>query len=300
MYPFPEPLAGHAHLRLIAHVQIMDRYLTLCQMMSGKPVVLVERHVLPDNVAADTSIPDAPAAHIAIITMNRPEARNALNADLSEALPTVISTCNAEPGLRAIVLTGADPAFCAGFDLRDVGGGKKRGANVHPGYWGALPPTAVPIIGAINGAAITGGLEIALACDFLIASERAFFADTHAKVGMVPGWGLTIALPRLIGTGRARRMSLTAEKIDAATARDWGLVTEVVPHSELLDRALTLATLIGTNHAGAVHEIRKIYDAVAPLGDSDEAYAFENAAARAWAQQRFGASSTDRAQSGGA
>ena len=255
--------------------------------MSTEPVVLVNRHIVTDPAESGS-----PTAHIAIVTMNRPEARNALNADLSAALPEAIRTCNAEPGVRAIVLTGADPAFCAGFDLRDIGGGKKKGTNTHPGYWGALPPTAVPVIGAINGAAITGGFEIALACDFLIASDRAVFADTHAKVGMVPGWGLTIALPRLIGTGRARRMSLTAEKIDAVTARDWGLVTEIVPHDELLTRAITLATLISTNHAKAVEEIRRVYDAVAPLGDSDEAYAYENAAARAWAQRRFGQQSS--------
>lgn len=256
--------------------------------MSNEPVVLIARHQLSNSALGDDR-----AAHVAVVTMNRPEARNALNADLSAALPEAIISCNAEPGVRAIVLTGADPAFCAGFDLRDVGGGKKTGANEHPGYWGALPPTDVPVIGAINGAAITGGFEIALACDFLIASERAVFADTHAKVGMVPGWGLTIALPRLIGTGRARRMSLTAEKIDAATALDWGLVTEVVPHEDLLTRALALATIISANHGGAVQEIRRVYDAVAPLGDSDEAYAVENAAARAWARQRFASGSTD-------
>lgn len=282
-------LASPAHVRLIAHVHGMLRYLTLCQMMSSNPVVLVERHIVPDIPTTDAPIPNASHSHIAVVTMNRPEARNALNADLSAALPEAIISCNAEPGVRAIVLTGADPAFCAGFDLRDVGGGKKKGTNTHPGYWGALPPTNVPVIGAINGAAITGGFEIALACDFLIASERAVFADTHAKVGMVPGWGLTIALPRLIGNGRARRLSLTAEKIDAATANDWGLVTEVVPHDELLTRALALATMISANHHHAVQEIRRVYDAVAPLGDSDEAYALENAAARAWAQQRFAA-----------
>lgn len=255
--------------------------------MSSEPVVLVTRYVVPDNPNATASTGDGAESHIAVVTLNRPEARNALDADLSAALPEAIVTCNAEPGVRAIVLTGTDPAFCAGFDLRDVGGGKKTGDNVHPGYWGALPPTDVPVIGAINGAAITGGFEIALACDFLVASERAIFADTHAKVGMVPGWGLTIALPRLIGTGRARRMSLTAEKIDATTALTWGLVTEVVAHEELLTRALALATTISANHRGAVQEIRRVYDAVAPLGDSDEAYAVENAAARSWARQRF-------------
>ncbi|MGA0879081.1 MAG: enoyl-CoA hydratase [Ilumatobacteraceae bacterium] len=243
-------------------------------MVSSDEVVLVSRYPVETG-------------HVAVVTLNRPEARNAIDAALAAALPKAIAACDAEADVRVIVLTGADPAFCAGFDLRDVGGGKKRGTNVHPGYWGPLPPTRVPIIGAVNGAAITGGLEIALACDFLIASERAVFADTHAKVGMVPGWGLTIALPRLIGTGRARRMSLTAEKIDATTARDWGLVTEVVAHEHLMTRALELAASVAGNHGEAITEIRRVYDAVAPFGDSDDAYAQENAAARAWAQKRF-------------
>lgn len=223
---------------------------------------------------------------VAIVTLDRPESRNALNSALSAELPLAIARCNDDPAVAAIVLTGADPAFCAGFDLRDVTGGEKKGENVHPGYWGALPPTRVPVIGAINGAAITGGFEIALACDFLIASDRARFADTHAKVGMIPGWGLTVKLPRLIGAGRARRLSLTAEMIDATTALEWGLVTEVVAHDQLLTRAVALAEIIAANHPGAITAIRSLYDEVAPLGNSDAAYALENQRAREWAKLR--------------
>lgn len=225
-------------------------------------------------------------SRVAIITLNRPEARNAISPDLAEQLPARIREADDDPSVRAIVLTGADPAFCAGFDLRDVGSGKKKGTNPHPGYWGALPPTRVPIIGAINGAAVTGGFEIALACDLLIASDRARFADTHAKVGMVPGWGLTVVLPRLIGTGRARRMSITAEFVDAQRALEWGLVTEVVEHSRLLEHSLGVAATIAANHAPAVSAIRSLYDEVAPLGDSDGAFELENRRAREWAAQR--------------
>ena len=233
---------------------------------------------------------DDDAASVAIVTLNRPDARNAISPDLAEQLPLRIREADADPSVRAIILTGADPAFCAGFDLRDVGGGKKKGENHHPGYWGALPPTRVPVIGAINGAAVTGGFEIALACDFLIASDRARFADTHAKVGMVPGWGLSIILPRIIGVARARRMSITAEFVDAQRALEWGLVTEVVEHDRLIDRAVEIATQIAGNHAGAVTGIRALYDDVAPLGDSDAAYELENVRARAWAKKRFGGS----------
>jgi enoyl-CoA hydratase len=225
-------------------------------------------------------------SRVAIVTLNRPDARNAISPDLAEQLPACIRRADDDPSVRTIVLTGADPAFCAGFDLRDVGSGKKKGTNPHPGYWGALPPTRVPIIGAINGAAVTGGFEIALACDFLIASDRARFADTHAKVGMIPGWGLTVVLPRLIGAGRARRMSVTAEFIDAQRALEWGLVTEVVEHSRLLDRALEIAATIAANNGRAVSAIRDLYDEVAPLGHGDEAFAVENRRAREWAARR--------------
>ncbi|MFN9900149.1 MAG: enoyl-CoA hydratase-related protein, partial [bacterium] len=95
-------------------------------------------------------------SRVAIVTLNRPDARNAISPDLAEQLPACIRRADDDPSVRTIVLTGADPAFCAGFDLRDVGSGKKKGTNPHPGYWGALPPTRVPIIGAINGAAVTG------------------------------------------------------------------------------------------------------------------------------------------------
>lgn len=225
---------------------------------------------------------------VAVVTLNRPEARNALNADLVSAFPQAVLAADADPEVRAIVLTGADPAFCAGFDRRDVDSGKKKGENPHPGYWTALPPTRVPVIGAINGAAVTGGFEIALACDFLIASERGRFADTHTRVGMVPGWGLTVILPRLIGPGRARYMSLTGEFVDAVTALEWGLVVEVVAHERLVDRAVEIGAAIADTHAEATTEVRSLYDDVRSLGDADEAFAFENRRAREWAARRFG------------
>ena len=255
------------------------RYLTLCQIVdptdtsptAANPVVLTERR-----------------GPVAVITLNRPEARNALNAELVAAFPQAIRDADADPDVRAIVLTGADPAFCAGFDRRDVDGGKKKGENPHPGHWGALPPTRVPVIGAINGAAVTGGFEIALSCHFLIASDRARFADTHTKVGMVPGWGLTVVLPRLVGPGRARYMSLTGEFVDAATALAWGLVVEVVEHERLVTRAVEIGTAIAATHAEATAEVLALYDDVRALGDTDEAFAFENRRAREWAARRFG------------
>ena len=239
-------------------------------------------HAANDTIRID----DLDGGAIRVITLDRPDARNAIDPDLAAALPRAVSDCDADPATRVIVLTGADPAFCAGFDVRSVASGEKRGENPHPGHWTALPPTRVPIIGAINGAAVTGGLEIALACDFLIASDRARFADTHAKMGMVPGWGLTVLLPRIVGAARARRMSLTAEFVDANTALDWGLVTEVVPHESLSARAAELARAVAAHHPGAIGEIRALYRAVAEHGANDEAFALENRRAREWAARR--------------
>ena len=125
---------------------------------------------------------------------------------------------------------------------------------------GPLPACTKPIIGAINGAAITGGFEIALNCDFLVASDRARFADTHARVGIQPGWGLTVLLPQAVGLRRAREMSATGNFIDAETALAWGLVNHVVPHDELLATVRGLAADIVSNDQAAVRQIYATYD----------------------------------------
>src|SRR5580698_7345222 len=185
---------------------------------------------------------------VGVITLNRPEARNALSGEVTELLDAAIIELDARDDVGAMILTGADPAFCAGFDLRSlstelrsVQQQRQRGALAHIGL---MPEHDTPVIGAINGAAVTGGLELAMCCDFLIASERARFADTHARVGVVPGGGMTIRLPQLIGIDRARRMTFTGDFIDAETALAWGLVVEVVPHDSLLARAREMAATI--------------------------------------------------------
>jgi enoyl-CoA hydratase len=122
-----------------------------------------------------------------------------------------------------------------------------------------LPSLTKPLIGAVNGAAVTGGLELALACDFLIASELATFADTHARLGVMPGWGMTYALPEAVGVRRARQLSATGDFIDARTALAWGLVNHVVPHTELLAFTLGLAANAAANDAAAVQAIFATY-----------------------------------------
>ncbi len=156
-------------------------------------------------------------------------------------LDATIVELDGRDDVGCMVLTGADPAFCAGFDLRSlstelrsVQQDRQKGSVKHLGL---MPDHDTPVIGAINGAAVTGGLELAMCCDFLIASDRARFADTHARVGVIPGGGMTIRLPQLIGIDRARRMTFTGDFINAQTALDWGLVVEVVPHENLFDRA---------------------------------------------------------------
>ena len=123
----------------------------------------------------------------------------------------------------------------------------------------SLRPLSKPIIGAINGVAVTGGFELALNCDFLIASDQASFADTHARVGIQPGWGLTVLLPQAIGLRRAREMSTTGNFVDARTALEWGLVNRVVAHEDLLPTCRTLAADIVSNDQAGVRRILRTY-----------------------------------------
>jgi enoyl-CoA hydratase len=228
--------------------------------------------------------------NVGTITLNRPEARNALSGEVTSLLDEAIVQLDTREDVGAIILTGADPAFCAGFDLRalstelrSVQQNRQRSPLQHLGL---MPEHDTPVIGAINGATVTGGLELAMCCDFLIASERARFADTHARVGAMPGGGMTIRLPQLIGIDRARRMSYTGDFIDAQTACEWGLVTEVVPHESLLDRARQIASTIAALPAANVREVRRMYRDIGELVGR-EAWVAESKDARQWMETRF-------------
>ena len=147
------------------------------------------------------------AEGVAVVTLNRPEARNALDVELLQALPAAMAKLDADDDVAAVILTGADPAFCAGLDLKELG---SSGDNLSGGGQGvAATPfpedMSKPVIGAVNGPTVTGGLELALHCDFLIASERARFGDTHARVGVVPGWACRCSCRRpWVCAGRRR------------------------------------------------------------------------------------------------
>ncbi|USQ93671.1 enoyl-CoA hydratase [Caulobacter sp. RL271] len=189
---------------------------------------------------------------VAIVTLNRPEAMNALSKALRKALHGAMVDLDKDPDVSVVILTGAgEKAFTAGLDLKELGGDPEAMSAANAQDARSNPVRAVercrkPVIGAINGVAITGGFELALACDVLIASENARFADTHARVGIMPGWGLSQKLSRLIGLYRAKELSLTGNFLDAQTAADWGLVNRVVPAADLLPAALKLAEDMAT------------------------------------------------------
>lgn len=198
------------------------------------------------------------------VTMNRPKQLNALSLALEDEMRRCFGALAADESLRAIVLTGAGRAFSAGVDLKELSSdpaAKDRriwhGPNSLSGIMRACPH---PIITAVNGFAVTGGLELALLGDIIIASDQAQFADTHARVGITPGWGLSQVLPRMIGVNRAKQMSLSGEYVRADKAAAWGLVNEVVPAGHLMTRALELAQDIAETDIAAASKIKGLIE----------------------------------------
>ncbi|HVE93863.1 MAG TPA: enoyl-CoA hydratase [Acidimicrobiales bacterium] len=222
---------------------------------------------------------------VAVLTLNRPESRNALNSDLLRALPLAMTRADEDDSVRVIVLTGADPAFCAGLDLRELGstGDNLRGGATPSERGLAVPWPSIskPVIGAVNGAAVTGGFELALQCDFLVASERARFGDTHARVGLVPAWGLSVLLPQAVGVRYAKEISLTGNFVDADEACRIGLVNRVVPHERLMMTVLEIAADIVANDRAAVQAVLGGYRAVAAT-TTDAGLRVEADLARSW------------------
>lgn len=203
---------------------------------------------------------------VAVVTLNRPEAMNALNKAMRAALAQAMAELDSDDAINAVILTGAgQKAFTAGLDLKELGAeaGALSAANATEPE--ANPVKAIemcrkPVIGAINGVAITGGFEVALACDILIASENARFADTHARVGIMPGWGLSQKLSRLIGVYRAKELSFSGNFLNAQTAAAWGLVNRVTPADDLLPAAMQLAQDIAHAPAPAVRAYKALID----------------------------------------
>ena len=201
---------------------------------------------------------------VALVTLNRPEAMNALSGALRSQLATVVNDLEANPNVRVMVLTGAgERAFTAGLDLKEMGeagsGGPALAIDADDPV-ASLSRFTGPISGAINGVAITGGFELALACDVIIGSTNARFADTHARVGIVPGWGLSQKLSRLIGMSRAKELSLTGNFIDAETACAWGILSRVVPADNLVATAMALANDMCSCDPETLRAYKKLID----------------------------------------
>lgn len=213
---------------------------------------------------------------VATVTLNRPEAMNALSKALRAELAAAMRELAADESIRAIILTGAgERAFTAGLDLKELGAdtsnlGAANATSADENPVRAIELCPQPVIGAINGVAITGGFEVALACDIRIASTNARFADTHARVGVMPGWGLSQKLSRLIGIGRAKELSLTGNFLDAETACAWGLVNRVVAPADLLPAAQALARDIASADPAMVRAYKALIDDgyALPFGDA--------------------------------
>ena len=216
------------------------------------------------------------------LTLNRPQSRNALSAELRRRFYAALGDAQADDDVDVVIVTGADPVFCAGLDLKELGDTTDL-PDISPKW----PPMTKPVIGAINGAAVTGGLEIALYCDVLIASEQARFADTHARVGLLPTWGLSVRLPQKVGVGMARRMSLTGDYLSADEALRFGLVTEVVPHGELMTGARRVAASIVGNNQRAVRALLASYHRI-DESQTNEGLWIEAASAREWMRSASG------------
>ena len=196
---------------------------------------------------------------VATITLNRPRQMNALSAALRRRLAESLDELAANREVVVLILTGAgEKAFSAGVDLKELETAPLTAAELGPDapINRAFRAIGKPVIAAVNGFAITGGFELALQCDILVASSNARFADTHARVGIVPGWGMSQLLPRIIGPVRARYMSYSGNFVDATTARDWGLVLEVLPPEELLPYCRRLAGEIASCDHATLADIR--------------------------------------------
>jgi len=211
----------------------------------------------------DTATPpllvDRPSSAIAILTLNRPEARNALNAAVRQAMQRAFESLNSDPELRCVVITGGPKVFAAGADLRDM---VERGAidmqiNSSAPMWRSVVSCPRPIIAAVNGYAWGGGCELAMHADIIVAGEGASFAQPEVKVGIMPGAGGTQRLPRAVGKFRAMKMLLTGQAVNAAEAYSMGLVSEVVADADVLSTALAIAETIAALPPLAVAQIKE-------------------------------------------
>jgi enoyl-CoA hydratase len=205
---------------------------------------------------------DEPHPGVRVLTLNRPQKRNAIDRELFSELIRALEDLDREDSVRVAILTGAGQAFCSGVDLADVDDrellAERRRSGVSPP--GSLLALDTPVIAAINGPCVAGGLEVALACDVVIASQTASFADTHLQIGLLPSWGGAALLPAAIGVRQAKDMILSGRFVGADEARQFGLAARVVPPDALLATAIGLARKIAELPPEQVKRCLRIYD----------------------------------------
>lgn len=201
---------------------------------------------------------------VAILTLNRPEVMNALSPELLGDLCQAFRSLQDDPEVRAVILTGTGKAFCAGLDLKAMashpGGLEAFAIHGDNDVAAAMADFDRPIVVAVNGVAATGGFELALMGDILLASDTARFADTHCRVGLAPGWGLSQKLARMIGPSRAKEAHFTGNFITAQQAADWGLVSRAVAAEDLMSEARQVASDIASCIPATVRLYKKLVD----------------------------------------
>jgi enoyl-CoA hydratase len=196
---------------------------------------------------------------VATVTLNRPESLNAFNRELRTTFVSRMLELRDDQQISVIIVTGAGRAFSAGLDLKEISTASLREpSNVT--FISVVDDMAVPVIAAVNGYAITGGLELVLACDIVVATEGARFADTHARVGVMPGGGMSVRLPRAVGVRKAKELSLTGNFLSAEDALQMGLVNRVVPKDQLMLVAQELAAQISSADQNVVRQMKRLID----------------------------------------
>jgi enoyl-CoA hydratase len=213
------------------------------------------------------------------VVFDRPAARNALTVAMRQRLEELCAAVDEDDDIAVVVLTGTDPAFCAGADMKEIAALGRALPPTDPGR--AIRSVRKPVVGAVNGPCVTGGLEIALSCDFLVASESACFADTHAHLGVLPRWGMSALLPRAVGVRWAKELSGTRAVIGPADALRIGLVNHVVPHVQLAARVREITDSIRRGQPSAVAATFDLYDDGLDLSQA-EALALESQRGAAW------------------
>lgn len=211
---------------------------------------------------------------VEILTLNRPEARNAVSPEVSRAIEAALDDLEADPEIRVIVLTGNGPVFCAGADLKVVARGEGMSIETERGGFGGLARREVskPIVAAVNGPALAGGFELALACDLVVAAESATFGLPEAKRGLLAAAGGPIRLAKRVPLALALEIVMTGDPISAPRAHSVGLVSRVVADGQVVDAAVELAERIMANSPSAVRAARAL---VRGAVDRDEAGGWE-------------------------